>query len=122
MSIVAIYRFRGTFKLKPEHENVFPKVDASREGILFLLQETTARADAVALDKLPKYGVTQARILGFGPLQVELLQTDEYRSFNEQYARALRDGDALVYYPDSSLEQQRQVVYGEFVPSERTAP
>jgi hypothetical protein len=100
MSVVAIYQFRGTFRVKPEFADAAPWGGVSRDGMLFVSQETAGRDDdaAVALCA-SRYEVTEVEIRGFGLLQLEVLEQEEYQGFRAQYEKTLRDGSALVYYP-----------------------
>jgi len=100
MSVVAIYRFRGTFRVKPEFEEAAPWGGIDRDGMLFVAQETAGRDDVRAVTLCArKYDVSDVRILGFGLLQVEVLEQEEYKGFRAQYEKALQDGSALIYYP-----------------------
>jgi hypothetical protein len=97
---VVIYRFRGTFRVKPEFQDAAPWGGLERDGMLFLSQEAAERDDPRAAVVCERgYGVSEVRILGFGPLQVEVLEQDEHKGFRPSYEKALRDGSALVYYP-----------------------
>jgi len=98
MSVIAIYRFRGTFQVKSEHEAEFPG-GVERDGMLFLRQAADERSDAAASTALATYDVADAAILGYGLLKMEVLELDEYKDFAAQHEKALREGSALVYYP-----------------------
>ena len=47
-----------------------------------------------------KYGFAEVEFSGFGPLQVDVLDTPRFKGFAGFYEEALREGSALVFYPN----------------------
>ena len=99
MSIVAIYGFHGVFTGEREHGYKHPDVGAWHKCMLFLAQADEAPVEDAARAECAKYGFLEPEFSGYGPLQVEVLNTDQFRGFVVFYEEALKDGSALVYYP-----------------------
>ena len=68
---------------------------------MFLHQGAQSNGFTEAEQECQRYGFTGINFLGQGKLQVEVLNTDEYGGFAGFYETALRDGSALVYYPNT---------------------
>ena len=99
MSVVAIYGFHGVFSGKRQYEYRHPEVGARHKCMLFLAQDDEASIEDAARAECRKYGFLEPEFTGYGPLKVEVLNTDQYRGFAGFYEEALKDGSALVYYP-----------------------
>lgn len=100
MPIVAIYGFRGTFQRETEYKYEHPEVGASHRCMLFLSQPNDEQSEASALAECARYGFSEVAFSGYGPLQVEVLNTEQFKGFVGFYEEALREGSALVYYPN----------------------
>lgn len=68
--------------------------------MLFLAQPTDEQLSEAALAECVKYGFTEFEFSGYGPLQVEVLNTPQFKGFAGYYEEALREGSALVFYPN----------------------
>ncbi len=101
MSVVVLYHFSGRYSGKSEYEWRHPELGAVHKCILFLHQNVDVNEWSEAEQECQRYGFTDIKFSGHGKLQVEVLNTDEYRGFAGFYETALKDGSALVYYPNS---------------------
>ena len=99
MSVVAIYGFHGVFSGKSEYEYRHPELGGWHRCMLFLAQGDEAPVEGAARAECAKYGFSEPEFNGYGPLKVEVLNTEQFRGFAGFYEEALRDGSALVYYP-----------------------
>lgn len=99
MPIVAIYGFHGTFKGDAEYQYQHPELGASHKCMLFLAQPTDEQLSEAAHAECVKYGFAEVEFSGYGPLQVEVLNTLQFKGFAGFYEEALREGSALVFYP-----------------------
>lgn len=100
MPIVAIYGFHGTFNGASEYEYQHPEVGATHKCMLFLAQPTDEQVAEAALAECAKYGFDGVEFSGYGPLKVEVLNTPQFKGFAGFYEEALREGSALVFYPN----------------------
>jgi hypothetical protein len=100
MQIVVIYGFHGKYSGETEYEYRNPEVGALHKCMLFLSQANDAPSEESALAECAKYGFMDVQFSGYGPLEVETLNKDQFRGFAGFYEEALREGSSLVYYPN----------------------
>jgi len=98
MPIVAVYKFRATFRSTDTHQHALPRDGLSREGLLLLRQEADARDDAAAMTACATYGAFDAVIERFAPLDPAALALPQNKDFVELHAIALRQGHAMKYF------------------------
>ena len=102
MAIVAAYQFRAKFRTHSDPTDAPPAVGLSREGLLLLKQEDEARSDADAIAACTRMSAFYAVINDYGvidPAKLELPQNADYRPL---YEKALADGSAMSYDPNSA--------------------
>lgn len=102
MITVAIYGFEARFDGPSEYEYRYPEVGAIHKCMLFLAQSTDEGAWELARSECRKYGFVETWAMQFGLLKPEVLNSDAYRGFAGYYEEALREGSALVYYPNAN--------------------
>jgi hypothetical protein len=98
--IVEIHGFHGTFSGASEYEYQHPEVGASQKCMLFFAQQKDEQVAEAALAECAKYGFAGVEFSGHGPLKVEVLNTPQFKGFAGFYEEALREGSALVSYPN----------------------
>lgn len=101
MMIVAVYKFLGRYSGNSEYDWRHPAIGATHKCLLFLRQSDEVGGYAEAERECERYGFTDVVFTGQGNLQVEVLNTDEFRGFAGFYETALSDGSSLVYYPNT---------------------
>ena len=104
MSIVAVYKFRATFRSTPTQTHALPREGLSREGLLLLRQDSDARADAAAIAACAVHGAFDAVIERYTPLDPAVLDKPQNREFVPLHAAAWREGSAMMYYANSVPE------------------
>ena len=104
MSIVAVYKFRATFRSTPTQTHAVPREGLSREGLLLLRQEGDERDDAAASAACATHGAFDAAIERYTPLDPAVLANPQNRDFVPLHANALRNGSAMMYYTNSAPE------------------
>ena len=104
MSIVAVYKFRATFRSTPTQTHALPREGLSREGLLLLRQERDERDDAAAIAACATYGAFDAAIERYTPLDPAVLDRPQNRDFVPLHATASRDGSAMKYFANSPPE------------------
>ena len=102
MAIVAVYKFRAKFRTQFDPLDVPPPVGLSREGLLLLKQDSQARSDADAIAACRYRNAFDAVISEFGVLDPAMLELPHNRDFLPLYQKALAEGSALSYDPNSA--------------------
>ena len=100
MPIVAVYGFTGTFDREPSHAYEHPVPGATHQCMLFLSQADEAPVEDLARAECERYGFGSVTFTGFGPLRVEVLESEQFRGFAGLWQEATREGSALVFYPN----------------------
>jgi hypothetical protein len=118
MTIVAVYKFRATFRTTTTTKHALPREGLSREGLLLLRQETDERTDAAAIAACATHGAHDAVIERYAPLDAAALGKPQNRDFVPLHANALREGSAMMYYTNSAPESEAPLVtYAGFRPA-----
>ena len=118
MPIVAIYKFRATFRSTATQTHALPRDGLSREGILLLRQETDERSDAAAIATCASHGAFDAVIERYAVQDPASLSNPAVSEFIPLRAGALRDGSAMMYYTDTApADEPPLVTYAGFRPS-----
>ncbi len=102
MPIVAVYKFRATFRATETQKHALPRDGLSREGLLLLRQETDARDDAAAVAACASHGAFDAVIERYSPLDPAALSKPQNKDFVPLHATALGDGSAMMYYVNTA--------------------
>ena len=110
MPIVAVYKFRATFRSTATTKHALPRDGLSREGLLLLRQETAARSDAAAIAACATHGAHDAVVERYAPLDAAALRQPESRDFVPLHATALREGSSMMYYLNSAPESEAPLV------------
>ncbi len=121
MAIVAVYQFRAKFRSQTDPMGAPPRVGLSREGLLLLRQEQDVRSDADAIAACEARGAFEAVISAYAPLDPEKLRLPQNRDFLPLYERALQEGSALSYNPNSAPADEAPAVteWGFKAPDQR---
>ena len=104
MSIVAVYKFRATFRSTPTQTHALPREGLSREGLLLLRQDSDERADPAAIAACAVHGAFDAVIERYTPLDPAVLDKPQNREFVPLHGSALREGSAMMYYTNTAPE------------------
>ena len=107
MAIVAVYQFRAKFRTQTDPLGAPPKVGLSREGLLLLRQEKDVRSDADAIAACAHRGAFDAVISAYGPLEPAKLQLPQNKDYLPLYEKALAEGSALSYDPNSAPPEEK---------------
>ena len=102
MAIVAVYKFRATFRSTPTLRHELPREGLSREGLLLLRQDADARTDDAAIAACATHGAHDAVIERYTPLDPSVLDRPANREFVPLHAIALREGSSMMYYAHSA--------------------
>src|SRR5579862_2806056 len=97
MPIVAVYKFRATFRATETQQHALPRDGLSREGLLLLRQDSDARDDAAAVAACAGHGAFDAVIERYSPLDPAALSKPQNRDFVPLHATALSEGSAMMY-------------------------
>jgi len=120
MPIVAVYKFRATFRATATHQPALPRDGLSREGLLLLRQEADVRDDAAAIAACAAYGAFEAVIERYAPLDPAALDKPQNKEFVELHATALSEGYAMMYYLNSApADEPPLVIEAGFRPAGR---
>jgi len=106
MAIVAVYQFRARFRSQSDPPDAPPKVGLSREGLLLLRQAQDVQSDADAIAACRERGAFDAVISAYGVLEPERLSLPQNRDFLPLYQKALAEGSALSYNPNSAPPEE----------------
>jgi hypothetical protein len=106
MAIVAVYQFRAKFRSHTDPLDAPPKVGLSREGLLLLRQDADVQSDADAIAACRARGAFDAAIYGYGVIEPAKLQSPQNRDFVPLYEKALAEGSALRYDPNSAPPEE----------------
>ncbi len=110
MPIVAVYKFRATFRSTPTVQHALPRDGLSREGLLLLRQDTDARSDVAAIAACASFGAHDAAIERFALVDPAVLDRPQNREMASQYAYALQTGSAMTYYENSAPPSEEPLV------------
>jgi hypothetical protein len=120
MPIVAVYKFRATFRSTATHQHPLPRDGLSREGLLLLRQEADVRDDAAAIAACATHGAFDAVIERYAPLDPAVLANPQNKDFVELHATALSTGNAMTYYLNSApADEAPSVTQAGFRPAGR---
>ncbi len=106
MAIVAVYQFRAKFRSHFDSMDAPPKVGLSRQGLLLLKQEQDVRSDADAIAACERHSAFNAVIEVYAPLDLDKVRLPHNQDFLPLYERALADGSALSYDPNSAPPEE----------------
>ena len=101
MTVVVIYGFTGTYSGSNEYEWNHPDLGARHKCMLFLRQSDDSDQSPAAVAECRRYGFTDIEGMRFGKLQIDALNTDRYRGFSAVYEGTLKEGSALIFYPNN---------------------
>jgi len=110
MAIVAVYKFRATFRNTPTRQHALPRDGLSREGLLLLRQEGDVRSDAAAVAACAAHGAFDAVIERYGVLAATSLDDPGNAAFVPLHATALAEGSAMMYYANSAPPEEAPLV------------
>ncbi len=102
MAVVMIYGFSGRYSGESEYQWHSPEPGSGHKCMLFLRQTEEIDDAEAAISEARKYGFTELTNISCGGLQIEAMNTDKYRGFAGFYEEALKDGSALVFYPNQA--------------------
>ena len=100
MPSVFVYGFSAEYSGDSEYHWQHPDVGAWHDCLLFLAQDSTTANQGLARQECAKFGFKNVTIDRSAPLNVEVLSTESYRGFAQFYEGALREGSAMMYYPN----------------------
>ena len=106
MAIVAAYQFRAKFRSHSDPKDVPPAVGLSREGLLLLKQEQDVRSDADAIAECRRLNAFDAVIIAYGVIEPAKLELPHNKDYAPQYEKALAEGSALSYDPNSAPPEE----------------
>ena len=122
MPIVAVYKFRATFRSTVAQKHALPHDGLSREGLLLLCQESDARSDAAAIAACASHGACDAVVERYTLLDPAVLDRPQNSEFVPLHAAALRDGSAMMYYVNTApAEEAPLVTHADFRPADGQA-
>jgi hypothetical protein len=110
MPIVAVYKFRATFRSTATVTHALPQEGLSRDGLLLLRQETGERSDAAAIAACATHGAHDAVIERYSPLDAAALRKPQNRDFVPLHASALSEGSAMMYYTNTAPDSEAPLV------------
>ena len=117
MAIVAAYQFRAKFRSHFDPLDAPPAVGLSREGLLLLRQEDEVRSDADAVAECTRLSAFDAVISAYGVLDPAKLELPQNQDYLPLYEKALAEGSALSYDPNSAPpEEKPHVTHWGFKP------
>jgi hypothetical protein len=120
MPIVAVYKFRATFRSTETHKHALPRDGLSREGLLLMRQDADARDDPAAVAACATHGAFDAAIERYSPLDPAALAEPQGKDFVELHATAMSGGSAMMYYVNSAPAHEPPLItQAEFRPSGR---
>jgi len=120
MTVVAVYKFRATFRSTATVTHALPAEGLSREGLLLLRQDTGERSDAAAIAACATHGAHDAVIERYAPVDVAGLDKPQNRDMVRLYKIALQDGSSMMYYINSAPEGEAPVItYAGFRSADR---
>ncbi|MCK9689505.1 hypothetical protein [Scleromatobacter humisilvae] len=102
MAIVAVYQFRAKFRSHSDPMDAPPAVGLSREGLLLLKQAQDIRSDADAIAACTRLTAFDAVISAYGVIDPAKLELPQNKPFARLYEKALADGAAMSYDPNSA--------------------
>ena len=106
MAIVAVYQFRAKFRSHFDPKDAPPPVGLSREGLLLLKQEQDVRSDADAVAACTRLNAFDAVISAYGVIDPAALDLPHNKDYAPLYAKALAEGSALSYDPNSAPPEE----------------
>ena len=106
MAIVAVYQFRARFRNHYDPMDAPPKVGLSREGLLLLKQDDAVQSNDAAIAACAQLGAFDAVISFFGLLDPAKLEEPQNQDFKPLYEKALAEGSALSYDPNSAPPEE----------------
>ncbi len=110
MTVVAVYKFRATFRSTATITHALPAEGLSREGLLLLRQATGERSDAAAIAACATHGAHDAVIERYAPVDVAGLDNPLNRDMVPLYKTALQSGSAMMYYTNTAPESEAPVI------------
>ena len=97
-----IYGFSGHYSGESEYQWHAPAIGNTHKCMLLLRQVEKIDDAEAAISEALKYGFSELTNLRCGRLKIEALNTDKYRGFAGFYEEALKDGSALLFYPNQA--------------------
>lgn len=110
MTVVAVYKFRATFRSTETTLHALPAEGLSREGLLLLRQDGDQRSDAIAIATCARHGAHDAVIERYSPIDPSVLGHPQNAHMVPLYKTALEAGNAMMYYPNSAPESETPVI------------
>ncbi len=102
MAVVMIYGFSDHYNGESEYQWNAPAIGNTHKCMLFLRQTEEIDNAEAAISEALKYGFSELTNLRCGRLKIEALNTGQYRGFAGFYEEALKDGSALLFYPNQA--------------------
>ena len=101
MPTVLVYGFSGEYSGESDYDWAPPEAGVRHNCMLFLRQESSRANERLAHIEIARFGFLDVAISRSGALDVEILSSSTYRGFAGFYEEALREGSALVFYPNA---------------------